>query len=97
MHEYRQRAGRICVRGDGCGGPLRSIKYGGRREYAAFYAEEILLRSLSREMIAALWQAEALVPIPLHPSTQTEAGAITRQSVLAAEAVERWMGHSRGT
>ena len=33
----------LCMR-NGCGGPLRNINMEAGREYAEFYAEEILLR-----------------------------------------------------
>lgn len=39
-------------------------KYGGRREYADFYGEEIA-RFLGNRIRA--WRAQALVPVPLHP------------------------------
>ncbi|MBS6396818.1 MAG: ComF family protein [Clostridiales bacterium] len=50
---------------------IARYKYGGRREYAAFYAEEIL-RRCARE--AVLWKAEVLVPIPLHPARRRKRG-----------------------
>ena len=57
------------------------------REYAAFYAEEIV-RSCGRE--AALWQAQALVPVPLHPSRRRKRGF--NQAEVLAEELSRWMG-----
>ena len=66
---------------------IAKFKYEGRREYAAFYAEEIV-RSCGRE--AALWQAQALVPIPLHPSRRRKRGF--NQSELLAEKLSKWLG-----
>lgn len=60
---------------------IARYKYGGRREYAAFYAEEIL-RTCARE--AVLWKAEALVPIPLHPSRRRKRG-YNQAALLARE------------
>ncbi|MCD8361707.1 MAG: ComF family protein [Lachnospiraceae bacterium] len=50
---------------------IARYKYGGRREYADFYAEEIL-RGCARDVLR--WQAQALVPIPLHPSRRRRRG-----------------------
>ncbi len=61
------------------------FKYGGRREYAAFYAEEIL-RKCCRE--ALLWKAEAFVPIPLHPSRRRKRG-FNQAELLADELAKR--------
>lgn len=66
---------------------IAKFKYEGRREYAAFYAEEIV-RSCGRE--AALWQAQALVPVPLHPSRRRKRGF--NQAEVLAEELSRWMG-----
>ncbi len=41
------------------------FKYGGRCEYAAFYAQEIC-RWLSHEIL--LMDADAIIPVPIHPS-----------------------------
>lgn len=62
-------------------------KYGGRREYAAFYAEEIL-RTCARE--AVRWNAHALVPIPLHPSRRRKRGY--NQAALLARELSRRCG-----
>lgn len=61
------------------------FKYGGRREYASFYAEEIL-RKCGRE--AALWKAEAFIPIPLHPSRRRKRG-FNQAELLARELSKR--------
>ncbi len=64
---------------------IAGFKYGGRREFAAFYAEEIL-RRWAKE--AVLWKAEALVPIPLHPSRRRKRG-YNQAELLAAELSRR--------
>ncbi|MCD8197914.1 MAG: ComF family protein [Lachnospiraceae bacterium] len=50
---------------------IARYKYGGKREYADFYAEEIL-RVCAKD--ALRWQAQALVPIPLHSSRRRRRG-----------------------
>lgn len=50
---------------------IAMYKYKGRKEYAAFYAEE-LLRRCAKEML--LWKGEVLIPIPLHPSRRRKRG-----------------------
>lgn len=50
---------------------IAGFKYGGRQEYAAFYAEEIL-RRCAKEMKG--WKGEVFVPIPLHPSRKRKRG-----------------------
>ena len=50
---------------------MYAFKNGGRREYAAFYAEEI--DRLYHEAILS-WQAECLVPVPLHPAKLRKRG-----------------------
>lgn len=64
---------------------IARYKYGGRREYASFYAEEIL-RKCARE--AALWKGEVLVPIPLHPSRKRKRG-YNQAALLARELSKR--------
>lgn len=59
-------------------------KYENKREYADFYADEIC-RRLGREILQ--WQADAIVPIPLHTSRQRMRGF--NQSQLIAEQVGR--------
>lgn len=66
-------------------GSIAMYKYGGRKEYAAFYAEEIL-RVCAEEM--RLWRAEALVPIPLHPSRRRKRG-FNQAGLLARELSRR--------
>ncbi|MCI8428961.1 MAG: ComF family protein [Lachnospiraceae bacterium] len=50
---------------------IAGYKYGGRREYAAFYAGEILKRCAG-EMKG--WKGEVFVPIPLHASRKRKRG-----------------------
>lgn len=50
---------------------IAAFKYRGRREYAAFYAEEIL-RACAGDMKS--WNAQAFVPIPLHTSRLKKRG-----------------------
>lgn len=47
------------------------FKYRGRKEYAGFYAEEIF-RKCKKEM--GYWNAQALIPIPLHASRRRKRG-----------------------
>lgn len=64
---------------------IAGYKYGGRREYAAFYAEEIL-RRCAKDLIQ--WRAEALIPIPLHPSRRRRRG-FNQAELLARELSKR--------
>lgn len=66
---------------------IARFKYGGRREYAAFYAEEIL-RFCAKEMI--LWKADALIPIPLHPKKRRKRGY--NQAELVAKELSKLSG-----
>lgn len=61
------------------------FKYRGRREYAVFYAEEIV-RVLGRQIRE--WRAEALLPVPLHMSRQRKRG-YNQAEVLAREIGKR--------
>lgn len=60
---------------------IAGYKYNGRREYAAFYAEEIL-RRCAKDMRG--WRGEALVPIPIHPSRKRKRG-FNQAELLARE------------
>lgn len=85
-HGYRQAKapfvyGRVMQRS------IAEFKYHGRREYAAFYAEEIL-RKCAGEMM--LWNAEALIPIPLHSSRKRKRGF--NQAELLAKELSRRAG-----
>lgn len=64
---------------------IAGYKYSGRREYSAFYAEEIL-RRCAKEMLG--WKAEVLVPIPLHPSRRRKRG-FNQAELLAKEISKR--------
>lgn len=47
------------------------FKYGGRREYAAFYAKEIF--SMYEDKIAS-WKPDVIIPIPIHKSKLKKRG-----------------------
>ncbi|MBR5509657.1 MAG: ComF family protein [Lachnospiraceae bacterium] len=64
---------------------IARFKYGGRREYAAFYAEEIL-RRCAKEML--FWKGDVLIPIPLHPSRKKVRG-FNQAELLAKEISKR--------
>lgn len=64
---------------------IAAFKYRGRREYAAFYAEEIV-RRCSGTM--RFWKAEVLVPIPLHSSRRRRRG-FNQAELLARELSRR--------
>lgn len=66
---------------------IAGFKYGGRREYAAFYAEEILRRCAGeiRE-----WRGEVFVPVPLHSSRKRKRGF--NQAGLLADELSRRCG-----
>lgn len=61
------------------------FKYRGRREYAVFYAEETV-RILGRHIQE--WKADALIPVPLHPSRQRKRG-YNQAEVLAEQIGKR--------
>lgn len=64
---------------------IAGYKYRGRREYAGFYAEEILRRCAGR---MRLWGGEVYVPIPLHPSRRRKRG-YNQAELLARELAKR--------
>lgn len=64
---------------------IARYKYSGRREYAAFYAEEIL-RKYAKDMLH--WKAEVLIPIPLHRSRKRTRG-FNQAELLAKELSKR--------
>lgn len=68
---------------------IAGYKYGGRREYAAFYAEEILKR-YAKEMKG--WKGEVFVPIPLHFSRKRKRGF--NQAELLSEELSKRSGIS---
>lgn len=66
---------------------IARYKYDGRKEYSVFYAEEIL-RRCAKEMLG--WNAEVMVPIPLHPSRRRKRGF--NQAELLAEELSKRCG-----
>lgn len=60
---------------------MYAFKYNNRREYASFYAEALLERY--KEIIGG-WRAQALIPVPLHPSRYRARG-YNQAEVLARE------------
>lgn len=52
-------------------GSIARFKYGNRREYADFYADELVRRCGAA---VRSWAADALVPIPLHKSRRRKRG-----------------------
>ncbi len=63
------------------------FKYGGRQEYAGFYAQEI--EKCLGEKIRK-WDAQALIPIPLHKSRQSGRGY--NQAELIAKELQKITG-----
>ncbi len=66
---------------------IAGYKYRGRREYAGFYAEEILRRCAGK---MRLWGGEVFVPIPLHLSRRRKRGY--NQAELLAKELSRRSG-----
>lgn len=66
---------------------VAAFKYKGRQEYADFYGQE--LARLYGEQIKR-WQAEVLVPVPIHKSRYRERGY--NQAALLARQVARYTG-----
>lgn len=64
---------------------IAAYKYGGRREYAGFYVEEMLRRCAGK---MRLWGGEVYVPIPLHPSRRRKRG-YNQAELLARELSKR--------
>lgn len=60
---------------------MYAFKYNNRREYAGFYAKELIERYGD---IIKGWQAQALIPVPLHPSRYRARG-YNQAEVLARE------------
>lgn len=63
------------------------FKYGNRREYADFYVKELLERWGDT---VRSWEADALVPIPLHPKRRRRRGF--NQAELIAKGLGRKLG-----
>ena len=70
---------------------ISRFKYHNRREYADFYAEE-LLRAHGR--ILRSWQPDALIPVPIHKSRMRKRGF--NQAALVAERIGREAWNSGG-
>lgn len=68
-------------------GSISRFKYHNRREYADFYADEILKRY--GRMLRS-WQAEALIPVPIHKSRMRKRGF--NQAALVAERMGERLG-----
>ena len=66
---------------------ISRFKYHNRREYADFYAEE-LLRAYGRMLRS--WQPDALIPVPLHKSRMRKRGF--NQAALVAERMGERLG-----
>lgn len=66
---------------------LYRFKYSGRQEYADFYAEEIV-RFMSEKI--AGWNAQALIPVPLHKKRNRVRGY--NQAEVLAEAISKRTG-----
>ncbi len=60
---------------------MYAFKYNNRREYAGFYAKELIERYGD---IIRGWRAQALIPVPLHPSRYRARG-YNQAEVLARE------------
>ena len=60
---------------------MYAFKYNNRREYAGFYAKELIERYGD---IIKGWRAQALIPVPLHPSRYRARG-YNQAEVLARE------------
>lgn len=61
------------------------FKYGGRKEYALFYGDEIA-RHLGKVILS--WKPDALIPVPLHSSRKRKRG-YNQAGALAAEVGKR--------
>ncbi len=68
-------------------GSISRFKYHNRRKYADFYADEILKRY--GRMLRS-WQAEALIPVPIHKSRMRKRGF--NQAALVAERMGERLG-----
>lgn len=65
-HIYTQGAA-VFAYTDGIKQSIYRFKYKNRREYAHFYADEIIKMC---DSLIQTWQAQALIPVPLHQSKQ---------------------------
>ncbi len=83
MHAFKQGRGLFLY--ESAAGSLYRFKYAGRREYARFYAEEIV-KKLGGTIRA--WKPDALVPVPIHRTRRKERG-YNQAEVLAREIGKR--------
>lgn len=65
---------------------MAAIKYKNKREYLDFYGEAMKVRMTKR---VKLWQADALVPVPVHPSRRRQRG-YNQAEELAKRLAEYW-------
>lgn len=81
-HERTFREGISLMNYDAVGRvSIQGFKYHGRREYGAYYIEEILARYGER---IRGWRADAVVPVPCHPSRMRARG-YNQAEILARE------------
>lgn len=83
MHIFKQGRGLFLY--ESVAGSLYRFKYAGRREYARFYAEEIV-KKLGGTI--RTWKPDALVPVPIHRLRRRERG-YNQAEVLAREIGKR--------
>lgn len=83
VHRFEQGRGLFVYRSAAMS--IYRFKYAGRREYACFYAEQIV-KNLGRTMYG--WKPDALVPVPIHASRRRERG-YNQAEVLAREIGKR--------
>lgn len=83
-HVYDAGLALFCYQGE-ARKSVERFKFKNKREYAEFYAEEMVKR-LGRQI--AGWEAEVLVPVPVHRSRLRERG-YNQAAVLAAKLSKR--------
>lgn len=85
-HERTFRAGISLMNYDAAARvSIQGFKYHGRREYGAYYIKEILRRYGGR---IESWRADAIVPVPCHPSRLRRRG-YNQAEILARELSRR--------
>ncbi|MBQ3104847.1 MAG: ComF family protein [Lachnospiraceae bacterium] len=83
-HEFREGAALFeygCIKAS-----LYRYKYGGRQEYAAFYARHMAARMKKK---IELWRPQALVPVPMYPGKKRQRG-YNQAELLAKELSLLW-------
>lgn len=75
-----------CVYGGKMQQSLMRFKYGGRQEYAVFYAG--MLDALAGPQVKR-WRPEVLIPVPVHPARLRSRG-YNQSEVLARQLGKRW-------